>query len=54
MNSIQRRAHLGLAIQGPFSRNRRTGLLRRIDAWQLFAVVSLSAVITILVVAVFI
>ena len=28
MNRIQRRAHLGLAIQGPFSRNhRRTRLI---------------------------
>lgn len=54
MNSIQRRAHLGLAIQGPFSRNRRTGLIRRVDGWQLFAVLTLSAVVTILILAVFI
>lgn len=52
MNSIQRRAHLGLAIQGPFSRNRRTGLIRHVNGWQLFAVLTLSAVVTILVLAV--
>lgn len=26
MNTIQRRAHLGLAISGPFSRNRRRSI----------------------------
>ncbi len=47
MNTIHRRASLGLAIHGPFSRNRRRRpLLARLQEWRHFALaISLLALL---------